>query len=128
MDAVEAYVRLFERQMAHYENTQGIEWKVSIGIWTLLALAIKWASEISRGVPGWWLVFLVPLAHGVHWSEESDKTLWGQHRAAALAALGDTKATASPTRRWWKELLWLLPVIAVTFVMAWILGSQLQPK
>lgn len=71
-DKLDAYLKLYERQMAHYENTQNVEWRGSFGIWTLLAAAVYWASQnLTAARPvviDSWLVlalFLVPVTlHG----------------------------------------------------------------
>jgi len=133
-DRVEAYLKLYERQMAHYENTQGIEWKVNIGVWTLLAAATVWASDntaTTTTIPawGWWVaVLLVVAGHWLwlwlmHRSEEEDKKFWCQCRTEAWKILGAASLPAWEGRPWWKEALWLISEVGVTAAMAIVLLS-----
>jgi len=126
---VDTYVKLYERQMAHYENTQGIEWKVNIGVWTLLVAAIAWASTntVKISARGWGIsLVLVVVAHALwlglmHSSEEEDKRFWCLYRAAAEDALGVTVVPKHVPRPWWKSALWLLSEVIVTAGMALLL-------
>jgi hypothetical protein len=139
-EKVAAYLRLYERQMTHYEKTQDVEWKGSFGVWTLLAAAIVWAMKNRAAVPEdmWRPVLIgVVLVHAlwlvlVHQSEETDKELWSRYRDSVEALLGRT----APTRRfaWWRNLgralswlmrraLWLMVEAGITAGMAWLLWS-----
>ncbi len=138
---VDSHLKLYERQMAHYENTQGIEWKISIGVWTLLAAAIYWAAQNAAAPKPFAVesclvvvVFLFPLLHAVwlwriHESEEFDKRLWSRYRTAARAILlspdhvpEDEKESK---RDVWDKLAWIVMESGVTLLMAFALRSFL---
>ena len=154
-DQLAAYLKLYERQMAHYEATQGVEWKGSFGVWTLLAAAVYLASQnltaenpviIDRGLA---MVFLLPVAiHGswllrMHWSGEFDKKLWSRYRRAAreiLLAANQANAAAQvlPSDEeeyrglgFWRRAWWLALQVGVTAglagTLAFLLGGATAP-
>ena len=137
-DNVDAHVRLYERQMAHYENTQSIEWKVTFGIWTLLAAAIYWAAQnaFRLGLDSRLRILLLafPVLHAVwlcriHESEEFDKRLWARYRTAARAILLSPtevpKDERESTRNYLDEWTWILMEAGVTLMMALALRLML---
>jgi hypothetical protein len=139
-ETADRYLRLYERQMAHYERTQEIEWKGSFGVWTLLAAGIAFAVRYPTAVPHdtWRSVLIaVVLVHAVwlsliHQSEETDKELWARYRDRAEELLGHP---ISPSRsEWWRvltsglswllrRLLWLALEAGLTAGMAWLIWS-----
>jgi hypothetical protein len=130
-DRVDGYLKLYAQQMAHYESTQSIEWKVSIVIWTLLALGVAWATRdinYARLVAAstWtWLLSLAVVAHAtwlwlIHASEEKDKELWCMYRASAEKLLG-IKETGNGERSWHRTALWILLEAGVTAGIAAVL-------
>lgn len=138
---VEAYVKLFDRQMTHHENTQGIEWKVNIGVWTLLAAAVVWASKnlvAARAIPCWgWTtaLLLAVAAHAlwlglVHASEEADKKGWLGYRADAETVLRGREVRPDSGRGKIKATAWLISEAGVTVAMAlvlWLLVTTPAP-
>ena len=130
---VGAYLRLYERQMSHYEATQGVEWKVSFGVWALLALAIRWAAEHSALLPVTWAgaAYMVPIAHSlwlmlIHRSQETDKGLWARYRAKAEEVLHVAIAKGHPARSVPKEVLWLAAEAGISLALALILATYLR--
>ena len=132
----EAYVRLYERQMSHYEKTQEIEWKGSFGIWTLLAAAIALALQHPAAIPheAWRVVLMGVVTVHVFWllfihrSEEADKALWSRYRDRAEELLG--RATPQAGSEWWRGLdwvarrvIWIAMEAVVTAGMALLLWS-----
>lgn len=145
---VDACLRMYERQMTHYEKTQDVEWKGSFGVWALLAAAIYWAAQnAAKGSPlhvDRYLVnagYLVAAVQAlwlllIHNSEAFDKRLWSRYRRAAREILSARGARRDEIERpeggLWRRLAWIvgrLPWIAleagVTFVMASVLASLL---
>jgi hypothetical protein len=145
----DSYLRLYERQMAHYEKTQDVEWKGSFGVWALLAAAIYWAAQNAAKLPpahvDRCLVsggYVVAALHAVwlwlvHDSEAFDKRLWSRYRRAAremLSTTGVRRDEIEPEiRGFWKWLVWFLRRLAwialeagVTLVMASVLASFLR--
>jgi hypothetical protein len=136
-DKVDAYLRLYDRQMTHYESTQGIEWKISVSIWALLATAIVLAAQRTAPPIGPALapaVFLLPLIHAawlllIQGSERHDKKLWMRYRAAALSLVlspaplpsNEAERDTSPFRK----IVWFVLEAGVTCVMAAILGCRI---
>jgi hypothetical protein len=112
-EKVQAYLRLYERQMSHYESTQGVEWKVTIGLWTLLSVAVYWAltRDITKIPPvsseEWfrWAVFALPAVHAywlwrVHQSVRFDKQLWTRYRQEARSILLSPRAVPGDESEW----------------------------
>lgn len=135
---LDTYVKLYERQMTHYENTQGVEWKVTIAMWTLLAAAISWTAQypgVLRGFLGPYrlAVFVFPVFHAlwlfrVHDSEQFDKRLWVRYRTAArvmlsLDAFPDDETVSE--RRTWDEVGWIAMEAGTTLVLAFALNAFL---
>ena len=135
---IDTYLRLYERQMTHYEKTQEVEWKGSFGIWTLLAAGIALASStearshLGVSASSWWLWMFSPVAAALQWlwlclvheSEEEDKKLWCEYRNNAVELLGGKK-TCYKGRPPGKEMWWQLPGAVVTLLLSgaliWIL-------
>jgi hypothetical protein len=139
-DVVDGYIKLYERQMAHYEKSQEIEWRGSFGIWTLLGAAIYWATTTTTVLPlGRWgsvILLLAPLLHGLwlykmHQSEEFDKRLWARYRKAAREILLKETSAANASlpadegeyvgltfrQRMW----WIVLELAITFALTTVL-------
>jgi len=142
-DKVNAYLMLYERQMAHYEKTQGVEWKVSVGVWTLLAAAIGWAAQHARTPANALtdmrianLAVLLPIIHTlwllrIHASEAVDRRLWSRYRTAARTILLRPEAVPGDERERgrsvWSEVAWLALEGGVTALMTVVLRSFLFP-
>jgi hypothetical protein len=131
-DKVEANLRLYDRQMTHYESTQGIEWKVNVGVWTLFAAAIAWAAanhDAASRIPacGWLIALaLAVLMHGrwlwlVHDSQEKDKELWCHYRGHAEKAIPQEIKCHYTKRTRGREAWWLVSEVGFTFAMAAVL-------
>ena len=133
----EAYLRLYERQMTHFEKSQELEWKIGFGIWTLLAAASFWAvqnrSATKPIVLDHWLLLLVFALAPIHafwlWrvyeSKAFDKKLWTRYRFEARSLL---LAPASvPKDEWESErdlrsaVVWLVLEAGITIVLAIVL-------
>jgi len=142
-DKLNAYLKLYERQMIHYERTQDIEWRISIGVWTLLAVAIGWAAQHASTPANAMtdsriadVAFLVPFIHAlwlwrVHASEGFDKRLWSRYRLAARTILLRPEAVPEDekerARGFWDEVAWLGLEVGVTVLMTVVLRSFLFP-
>ena len=139
-DKLDGNLRLYERQMTHYEKTQDVEWKGSFGIWTLLAAGIAWALKDRFAIPAdaWRFALIgVVSVHTlwlllVHQSEEADKKLWSRYRDSADAMLGHAVSTKRSgwcqrlgLRIYWlgRRLLWLAVEAGITAGLAVLLWS-----
>jgi hypothetical protein len=131
---LDAYLRMYDRQMSHYERTQGVEWKGNFGVWALLAGGIALAVRahtggcgLHLGLMALLLVGLVVLAHGlwlclIHESERADKQLWCDYRRRVVALLtgagGHESELAPPSepKRTWRAA-WFLSEVIVTLAL-----------
>jgi hypothetical protein len=137
-DKVEAYVRLYERQMTHYEKTQDVEWKINIGIWTLLGAAIFWAAQnkaASKPIPVEHCLIVavaitLVIVHAlwlrrVHASEEFDKRLWSRYRREARMVLLEASPLPSDEEHSERDELdkwtWIALEAGITIAMASVL-------
>lgn len=129
-ERVDAYLTLYQQQMARYDKLQNVEWKGTFGAWTLMAAAAylvlqrelqlgSWAAAglVVAGIHSLWLL-------GIYNSEEFDKALWTRYRAAVLGILeGDVEETVPGERIYAarsraKELRWLALESGVTWCLA----------
>jgi hypothetical protein len=124
---IQAYLELYKQQMERFRQTQEVEWRANISLWTLLAGAVYIAKDHHLGIPrcvaciavivisllhGWWL-------HQIHKSEQTDKIFWTRYRSYALLLLRadlreDEKECAK--REWAGS--WLLLEVGMTLILA----------
>jgi len=135
-DRVDAYVRLYERQMDHYHKTQDVEWKGSFGLWTLLGGGIYLVC-VKRVDIGGYMTTKIILGAGclvllflhlfwlwkIHRSEEYDKELWTQYRGEALRLIrGPGRELQSNENKYklrsnWERTKWLVLEGGVTLAL-----------
>jgi hypothetical protein len=134
-EVADGYLRLYERQMSHFEKTQEVEWKGNFGVWTLLAAAIAWASQRPEEtwpvVPTLVVLVLVVAGHAlwlylIHGSEQRDKAFWCKYRDAAERLLGRTIPEPPKPRTRWRALRWFASEWFVTLALAVVLGFLLR--
>jgi hypothetical protein len=130
---ISVYLELYKQQMERFHQTQEIEWKANIALWTLLAGAIYLAKDHNLGVPKCFVYFAatgIVLLHccwlvKVQSSEHIDKVLWMRYRSDALALLRPGKCprkheTEADDRGW--TPLWLLLEVGMTTILAALLA------
>jgi hypothetical protein len=143
---VEGFLDLYKQQMEHYHNTQKIEWKANLGIWTLLAGTIYLATQGKslHVTPATCLAQLVLSILGlivvalhcfwlymIHQSEGVDKELWSRYRGEALillrngAALRSYEGENESKRRTSIEVAWLVVELGVTAFLCFVLFKVL---
>jgi hypothetical protein len=135
-DALDAYLRMYDRQMTHYEKTQGVEWKGNFGVWALLAGAIVSVANspfviyFETRLTAAGLTVVLAIAHLtwlalVHGSEQWDKVLWGRYRFEVERRLGTSHADEKVSRI--RNVVWLLCEWSITAVLAAALCWELLP-
>jgi hypothetical protein len=125
----ELFVDLYKQQMERFRQTQEIEWKANIALWTLLAGAVYLTKDHYLGIPScaaYLAAFVIVVFHGlwlgkVHSSEHIDKRLWMRYRSDAIALLRPDKPlrkyeTEAEDREWAPS--WLLLEIGMTTIIA----------
>lgn len=92
-ERVDAYLSLYQQQMARHDKLQQVEWKGTFGAWTLMAAAAYFVLQHELHI-GWWATTGLVIAGihslwllGIHRSEEFDKALWTRYRAEVLRLL-----------------------------------------
>jgi hypothetical protein len=136
---VEALLKLYEKQMEHFQHTQSIEWKGNFGLWTALGGAIYVVTKSHYVVSHqWWaiiilVVFIVPVGlhlwwlSKVHASEDYDKIFWSRYRAEALQAIRGSAYQLYrdewpyPGREKWQKKRWLAVEVGVTLLLCALL-------
>lgn len=123
----ELFVDLYKQQMERFHQTQEIEWKANIALWTLLAGAIYLARDHCLGIPrcvAYIAAFVIVLLHGcwlgkVHSSEHIDKILSTRYRSDALLLLrGSLLKHEGETGERIFAPLWLALEIGMTLILA----------
>jgi hypothetical protein len=148
-ERAQGFIDLYKQQMQQRHTTQGIEWRVNIGYWTLLAGANYFAAQHRVALPSLWIVrstciltvvmhlfWLIKIQH----SENYDKILWIEYRKKALHLMG-YDPPSPPKRNWfmkgWFKILewralWLLPemwlTVALSALLWWLLTQPVVEK
>ncbi len=130
-ERVQAYLNLYKQQMDRFRQTQEVEWKANISLWTLLAGAVYLARDHHLAIPhciSYTAALVVALLHGcwlcqVHSSAQIDKILWTRYRSEALLLLRGSlrKHEEEVVERKWAPS-WLLLEIGVTLILATFLA------
>jgi hypothetical protein len=129
---VQAYLELYKQQMERFHQTQEVEWKANISLWTLLAGAIYLAKDHCLGIPrciAYFAVFLIVVLHGcwlrkVHSSEQTDKIFWTRYRMEALMLLRGKNVHKDEEevgqRKW--AFAWLSLELGMTLILSTFLA------
>jgi hypothetical protein len=127
---LKAYLELYKQQMARFHQTQEVEWKANISIWSLLAAGIYLTKDKCLDICpclAWILVLVVVVLHFwwlrlIHKSEQVDKNFWIRYRAEALklvrGTLLDGEGEEHGNRSGFVEFLWLVPEVGMTVLLA----------
>ncbi len=127
-------LRLTELYVAQRDRTKDTQWKVNIGLWTLLTAAIYvgLVTEHPERAPRdqLWLMYLLPAIHGL-WAVQVSRSLEGDraliHEWRAQVEGKELKREA-PVLRHYRCAIWLFIQVGVTLVLTYaaseILGAS----
>ncbi len=94
-------------------NRQGYQWKVTLGLWALIAAFVNFAWGKSTTIPSWlfavvWLGYGFLWLRGI-WTHNHDDQIRGWHyrdRAADILVTGATEVAEEPVLTTPKNLRW----------------------
>src|SRR5882672_1909236 len=126
----ELKLKIYDAEQKKFSNTQGLQWKFNIAVWSLMALCIKYVSSPSVKIgidDGWfkallffWLIFHLTYVVLIQNSLQSSKNICNPIRREASLTEDEKNWIGKilHKRTFW---LWVLFQIGITVILAVVL-------
>jgi hypothetical protein len=123
-------LEVYKERVAKFKNTQSIQWRMNLSVWTLLVLAIHYKTDFMTSSCDWPCIYfptlavaLIPIIHIVYCIMTQSSLAFDKATMTHLLdQLNDNNATSidfRPTKSFidWRGYIWITLQSMVTIVL-----------